>query len=537
MTMTQAAPTAPTIAAAVPEARQATAEQQTAIDKFNTGENLVIIALAGTGKTTTLRMLAEQDPQRPGLYLSFNKAISKDAEAKFAGTNVTCKTAHSLAYGQFGAPRRHRLEARMNPTETAKFLEMKGMKFAGFGMNHTVLAASAMKVVMDTVNRFCGTADAEITAEHVSLPERLQFSVNDAGLMKTSGDKDARAEAVAIERAATVKLIETIVDWAKVYWSHVLDLRSELPVTHSHYLKLWSLSNPKLPYSYILYDEAQDSDPATTSVVLGQTHAQVVAVGDNQQSIYAWRGAVNSLSFFGGEVVYLSQSFRFGEEIAEFANVMLDILEAPIHIKGTPGKRSSVFTEHQSQRTPNAILCRTNGGAMTEILYWLRQDFKVCIAGEKKAAELRAIAQAALDLQVNHWTKHPDFKDFRRWEDVVASVADEEDGDAGLNSMVNVIVRQGEGGAENIIAAIDSCVSAEEADITVSTVHVSKGLEWTHVRISPDFRSPKVNKDTGEVEPLDVEEAKILYVAITRAKRHLDAQHIAWILDFNGGVA
>jgi superfamily I DNA/RNA helicase len=170
---------------------------------------------------------------------------------------------------------------------------------------------------------------------------------------------------------------------------------------------------------------------------------------------------------------------------------------------------------------------------MMEILYFLRQGLKVCIAGEKKAAELRAIAQAALDLQKNKWTSHPDFKDFRRWQDVVDSVTDEEDGDAGLSSMVNVIVRNG---AEDVIAAIDSCVPADEADITVSTVHVAKGLEWRHVRISTDFREPKIDKLTAEVSPMRSDEAMILYVAITRAKAHLDAQNIAWIVDYNGGI-
>ncbi|WAC50487.1 3'-5' exonuclease [Frigoribacterium sp. SL97] len=98
--------------------------------------------------------------------------------------------------------------------------------------------------------------------------------------------------------------------------------------------------------------------------------------------------------------------------------------------------------------------------------------------------------------------------------------------------MVNVIVRTG---AENIIAAIDTCVPVDEADVVISTVHVAKGLEWRHVRISADFRPPKLD-DAGEVIPLGSEEMMILYVAITRAKRHLDAQNLAWLLDYTAGV-
>ena len=511
-----------------------TDEQQIAIDKYLTGRNFVIVALAGSGKTTTLRMLAEQDPERPGLYLAFNKSIATEAKAKFAGTNVDCRTAHSLAYAGFGAPRRSRMERRMSPTEQAKTIGLARIDVPGYGMVHKIAPATAMKVILDTVTRFCQTASEHIGPEHVTVPGRLNFTLNEAGIAKTRGDADERKVALAKEAAAEAEFVDAIVRNARTVWADITDLNGSLPVSHSHYLKLWALSHPKLPYSYILYDEAQDSDPVTTGVVLDQSHAQLVAVGDRHQAIYAWRGAVDALDQFGGDVVHLSQSFRFGQEIADFANLVLDNLDAEIRVRGTEGKRASVFTDHQSHRFPNAILCRTNGGAMNEILYFLKQGKAVCIAGEKKAAELRSIAQAALDLQTQKWTTHPDFKEFRRWEDVVASVADEEEGDAGLSSMVNVIVRNG---AEDIIAAIDSCVPADQADITISTVHVAKGLEWTHVRISPDFRPPKFDKETSKIIPISREEAMILYVAITRAKRHLDAQNLDWLVDYNAGVA
>jgi hypothetical protein len=513
--------------------RQPTVEQQVAIDKYLTGENFVIVALAGTGKTTTLKMLADQNPARRGLYLSFNKAIAEDAKTKFQGTAVDCRTAHSLAYGGFGAPRKRRMETRMTPTDQAKLLGMTRIDVPGYGMVHKVAPPTAMKVVIDSITRFCSTSNEVIDASIVEVPARLNFTINDAGLAKTADDDEERQVAIAKEKQAVSDFVETIVHWAKIYWADIEDLNGSLPVSHSHYLKLWALSHPVLPYEYIMYDEAQDADPVTTGVVLEQT-AQVVAVGDNYQEIYKWRGAVSAIKHFDGDVVHLLQSFRFGEDIAAFANVFLDVLGADIRIRGTEGKRSSVFTEKHSHRDPNAILCRTNGGAMNEILFWLKLGKKVSIAGEKKAQELRAIAQAALDLQVNHWTTHPDFKDFRRWSDVLEFVASEEEsGNAQLGSMVNVIVRVG---AMDIIAAIDTCVPPEEADITVSTVHVAKGLEWTHVRISGDFRPPKIDKLTNEVIPITAEEAMIMYVAVTRAKRHLDAKHLEWILDYEAGV-
>jgi hypothetical protein len=57
-------------------------EQQHALRLFQTGESIRIDAYAGTGKTTTLRLLANSTPRR-GLYLAFNRSIASDAQSRF----------------------------------------------------------------------------------------------------------------------------------------------------------------------------------------------------------------------------------------------------------------------------------------------------------------------------------------------------------------------------------------------------------------------------------------------------------------------
>lgn len=78
---------------------QLTQEQLAVID---TREDLVINAVAGSGKTTTL---VEYAKSRPGsskiLYIGFNKTVKTKAIQKFerAGlNNVRVETAHSLAF-------------------------------------------------------------------------------------------------------------------------------------------------------------------------------------------------------------------------------------------------------------------------------------------------------------------------------------------------------------------------------------------------------------------------------------------------------
>ena len=57
-----------------------------------------INAVSGAGKTSTLIAIAEHLNVKNGLYISYNKAIAKEASEKF-GSLVDCRTIHSLAYG------------------------------------------------------------------------------------------------------------------------------------------------------------------------------------------------------------------------------------------------------------------------------------------------------------------------------------------------------------------------------------------------------------------------------------------------------
>ncbi|MFM7141987.1 MAG: hypothetical protein ACKO2K_08755, partial [Alphaproteobacteria bacterium] len=73
-----------------------TEEQEDVVRAARGVRTLAVEALAGTGKTTTLTMLARSLRGR-GLYLSFNKAIVDDARPRFP-KHVDCRTAHSLAF-------------------------------------------------------------------------------------------------------------------------------------------------------------------------------------------------------------------------------------------------------------------------------------------------------------------------------------------------------------------------------------------------------------------------------------------------------
>ena len=92
-------------------------------------------------------------------------------------------------------------------------------------------------------------------------------------------------------------------------------------------LRVESFDEDSLPYRFVMLDEYQDTSEIQTQL-LSRLFANraVMAVGDPNQSIYAWRGASasNLADFFEdfgqGETFTLSVSWRSGEKILRAAN-------------------------------------------------------------------------------------------------------------------------------------------------------------------------------------------------------------------------
>ena len=158
----------------------------------------------------------------------------------------------------------------------------------------------------------------------------------------------------------------TIVPFARKAWA---DLHNPddgaVRFDHDHYLKMWALTQPRIDADFLLLDEAQDTNPVVEHIFLGhRDHAQLVMVGDSAQAIYDWRGASDVMTGFDGTQLTLSQSFRFGPHLAEEANRWLALADAPLRLTGT----ETVPTELGPLTRPDAVLCRTNVGAMSDVM-------------------------------------------------------------------------------------------------------------------------------------------------------------------------
>ena len=78
---------------------QLTAEQQNFIDSALAGNNVLVDACVGSGKTTAIQQLCMAFPENKRiLYLTYNKLLKIDAKEKIKGRNVTVTNYHGFAY-------------------------------------------------------------------------------------------------------------------------------------------------------------------------------------------------------------------------------------------------------------------------------------------------------------------------------------------------------------------------------------------------------------------------------------------------------
>jgi hypothetical protein len=464
-----------------------TDEQVNARDLFATGDSLAIEAGAGTGKTSTLELLAASTYAR-GQYVAFNKAIVDEAGGRMP-PSVRANTAHSLAMRAVGHRYRHRLNSeRMKPWDLAALLGIDKLQVRAYDGETKMLQPSFLGgLTMAAITRFCQSADEEPTYRHCPYVEGLDSTVDG-------------------KRSYTVNNIvgKWIEPAMRKAWADLQNEHGKLPYKHDHYLKQWQLEGPVIASDFILFDEAQDANPVMVAIVAAQDQAQLVWVGDSQQQIYSFTGAVNALDQVPADQrAFLTQSFRFGPEIATVANQVLNKLQASLRLRGTPGIPSRL----DRAPAPDVILSRTNAAAVREVLD--RPGQKVHLVGG--GGEIVRFARAAQALQDGRRTEHPELACFDSWNEVKQYVYTDHQGSE-LRLMVNLIDTFT---VERIIAALDRNPPEKSADLIVSTAHKAKGREWGTVKLASDFPDdPK-----GE-------ELRLLYVSVTRAKHVLDLSDV-----------
>jgi superfamily I DNA/RNA helicase len=107
-----------------------------------------------------------------------------------------------------------------------------------------------------------------------------------------------------------------------VDFDSLLSLTVELFENHPHVLQCYQER-----FQYIMIDEYQDTNPVQYKLahLLSSKHNNLCVVGDDDQSIYGWRGAdvQNILDFADAKVIKIEQNYRSTNTILQAANAVI----------------------------------------------------------------------------------------------------------------------------------------------------------------------------------------------------------------------
>lgn len=478
-------------------------DEQRAIVAHDPSTTLIVTAYAGVGKTSTLIEIARAWPRKRGLYLAFNKAIADDANRKFAGTKVTAKTSHGYAFGMLGISR--------YADRLVSSIRWQHVRDAKLELVNSYLALDVMiDAVTSGIRAFAIDAAAKPTAWHCGI-DSLPTTVKN-GVMP-----------ILLRAIQKFYLYET----------------SGLPFTHDMYLKRFEMgAGVSGEFDYLLVDEAQDLNPVLVSLVK-KSKLPAIIVGDPFQSIYAWRGAVSAMKMFNGPTLPLSQSWRFGEDVARIANHLLNKTSdgLPRPVRGRPDHTTTV--SHYPGRAPvgSFIIARTNA-RIFEGLVQMPRTFHV--AGGFETLAIQILSAHSLSTGRRHEVRDPYVKLHATWEDLVHDGNERADPDAKrLTRIVETYGDQIPGIVERLRKLHKP--RAEDAEYILSTAHKAKGLEFDTVILMDDFSTPEeiiAKRLAGEINQTACDqELNLLYVSATRAKTHLYIADPLYASLENEGVA
>lgn len=456
-------------------------------------------AFAGAGKTFTLTEYAKRRARGRGLYLAFNRDIKEEALSKFP-SHVKCMTSHGLAFPQFGKNISHKLNGYI---QWDMIYNGAGVK-VHFGNNKN---ASRMysKLLQETVSNFIASDQEMIKIEHVPL-KSLMMLKNNPKIFSFVPD-----------------ITDIVVDAEKLWLAMSDPTNTKVLATHDVYLKQMQLARPSLPYDYILLDEAQDSNPAILDLVQNQSCIQVL-VGDPHQSIYSFRKAVDAMTNAkADETLELTTSFRFGNNIADFANALLLMKGETSVIQGLGGQDRVYTGAPLFNEGKTAFISRVNATLIKQAAMYVVNGKKVYFAGGVESARFDLLEDIYMMCYNTGKPRDPLLASFRTYDEFKQAAEDAEEVE--WTSRCKLVEEMGRSLIGKLSTIKNHSVdNPNDADQIFSTVHKSKGLQFENVILADDFYKAPVNKNISDrmVEENEIEEMNIYYVGATRAMKNLN---------------
>lgn len=454
------------------------------IKNFN--GNIVVSALAGSAKTTTLIETVRKIPDtKKILVTAFNKSIQQELSSKIDKDHVEVKTFHSLG--------------------------LKAITKA-FG-NVTIDDSKVYKIVRDklklkgdlafNVEKTVSYCKASLNDAPSGISSIIDYRDVDTGELSQSD-----FTSLVIKTLSLCKNDKKSVNFDDMCWFYFChDLSME-------------------KFDYVFVDEFQDLNKSQIIMAKKSLAAdgRLIVFGDWNQQIYRWRMADNFLikdleKEKNTKVLPLPICYRCPQSVIKLTQqVVPDILPYEKSEVGTVNHIS--FSDLlEKAKSPAVVLSRVNAPLVKTCLQLLKSGKKSNVMGKDIGADLLNIVKKCKKKKISEFTVwlgdwlKKETKRAKNKKTVVELISDKFDCFQYLSDGLTTV--------EQLKASIGKLFSDEDKEsvIMCSTIHKYKGKESENVYILDWTLRFHPKKD--EKSP-DSEEKNLYYVAITRSKKNLN---------------
>lgn len=484
-------------------------QQQAVFDWIDNGRgNAVVEAVAGSGKTTTL-VEAMKRMSGSVAMVAYNKKIADEISERLKQLNVKHARASTFHSAGFSAWRRVAPGVVVDDKKVFKILDA-----AKVDEKYIPVAARLVSLGKQHAIGFLTLLDDKATWNHLIEHHSIEDELPEDGEGMTV--EKLIDTAISALRASNAQLKQTI-DFDDMLYAPLIENA-----------RMWQ-------NDWVLVDEAQDTNPARRALVkkMLKPGGRLIAVGDRHQAIYGFTGADNDAldlirKEFSATELPLTVTYRCPQAVVEVAREYVSHIQA--HPSAPQGAVQYILLEDFEQlkgapKKGDAVLCR-NTKPLIQLAYsLLRRRIPCHVEGRdigkgllalvgrwkrvKTAIELGAKLEDYASVQVQRAMS-------KGQETQAQSISDRVDT---LLFIINEILPHDALVADvksELNRLFDDSAPGDARDVTLSTIHKSKGREWSTVywwganRFQP---SPFARQQWQQEQ-----ETNLMYVAATRSK-------------------
>lgn len=468
--------------------------QKDIVNWVNEGEgNAFVEAVAGSGKTTTLRLIAERCGG-VGIFVCFAKAIAEDLSKKLP-EGWKSSTLDSIAY-RLGAASIGRMQV-----ESGKYYPIASKAIDRYGLDEV---PDISKTLMQMIDFQRATRTPFKQAAMTDLCEKMGFIVPDELRIKFfQAVRWCLGQGLDLDRIKK----DGLVDFNDL---RTLVAEAHLPVRQKHH--------------WVLVDEAQDLNRVQMEMIkhLLVPGGRIIFVGDRHQAIFGFNGSDSEavdhiIESFDAKLFPLPVSYRCSLAVVSEAQAIVPHIVAREGAEEGMVEKASYDEMMEAVSPGDFIIARTgmpllhaaialsHKGMPVDLKKFDREVHGWLDAYEKDGGQLLprfAIERARSALIGRHREAGAEYLIPGEEERAIA--------------LLSLAVASGAKSFGGLHAAIKKM--SQPGGVTLLTAHGSKGLETSRVWLlgPEDFPYEKATK-AWEIE----QEFNLKYVAMTRAKSDL----------------